>query len=108
MITQQWLVYLFSAWEDEYRKRLATAHGRTDKNDLQFPLLGDLRHLRNDIVHHRGIASGDNTGKCTVLQGWFFPGDDILLTTDHLTEFAQLFPWPLLRQGPEWAAELRG
>ena len=106
MITQQWLVYLYSAWEDEYRQRLAIAHGHEDKNDLKFPILGDLRYLRNDIVHHRGVASKKNTGKCTVLQGWFFPGDDIILTNDHLTEFAHLFPWPLLRQGPGWSDAL--
>src|SRR5690348_13635332 len=66
---QQWIVYTFTAWEHEYRPRLAQAHG-IDRDALTIPLFGDLRLLRNDVVHHHGIATDRNSGKCEVLGHW--------------------------------------
>ena len=48
--------------------------------------MGDLRHIRNDLVHKGGVASVDETGKCQVLK-WFKPGEQILLNTDHVLDF---------------------
>lgn len=38
---------------------------------------GDLRYLRNSIVHSHGVASSD-MAKCKVIK-WFKPGDKIVL-----------------------------
>ena len=42
--------------------------------DVRDDLLGDIRLLRNDIVHHGGIATKANSGRCKILQ-WFNDGD---------------------------------
>ena len=87
----QWIVWVFTEWEHEYRPRLARAHGR-DKDDEKYPLLGDVRRLRHDVVHHRGTASSDHSAKCEVIK-WFSAGDVIALRAEHYAEFHRLMPW---------------
>lgn len=87
-----WVTFTYALWEDEYRQRLSDALGYLDKDDLNLPVLGDLRHIRHDIVHHRGVASADHTGKCEVLQ-WFAASEDIQINGDHISEFLGLFPF---------------
>ena len=43
-------------------------------------------HVRNDLLHHNGVASADHCGKCTVLK-WFGPGDRMVFETRHLFDF---------------------
>jgi hypothetical protein len=96
MLGQQWIVFAFSAWEEGYRRRLADALD-CPLDDLRVPLLGDLRLLRNDVVHHRGIASARNAGRCKVLR-WFAEVDEIRLDIHRLAEFKEQFPWTELDQ----------
>lgn len=98
-ITQQWVVTLFTAWEHGFRPRLATAHG-CKPDDLKYPLWGDLRHLRHDVVHHHGVASKDHTGRCQLLDHWFSPGALILLKARHIEELDRLYPWAEMGAAP--------
>ena len=52
------IVFLFTYWEDEIRPRLAAAIGVTP-NDIQADAMGDLRILRNVILHSKGIIRPD-------------------------------------------------
>jgi hypothetical protein len=88
----QWVVFMYALWEHEFRPRLAAAHG-CDTDTLTFPLLGDLRLLRHDILHCRAIATTENTGRCEVIGHWFQPGEPIRIGQEHLREFFRLFPW---------------
>lgn len=94
----QWITFLFELWEHEYRPRLAKIHRRS-VGDEKYDLLGDLRHLRNDVVHHRGVATSGNTGRCILLRHWFQPGEVIRLAGRHLDEFFRMFPWSELARG---------
>jgi hypothetical protein len=94
---QQWIAFLYALWEQEYRPRLAAVHNR-DPRDEKYPLIGDLRLMRNDVIHHRGVATSDNTGRCEILQ-WFQPGETIRLKGEHFEEFIRIFPWPNLARG---------
>jgi hypothetical protein len=98
-LSQQWIVYTYTGWELEYRPRLAAAHG-CEPSDLKVPLLGDLRRLRHDVVHHRGVATKENAGRCEVVGHWVKEGDLIELRGDHFGEFSRLFPWDVLAAGP--------
>lgn len=60
-IGQQWVVMVASQWNDHYRKRLADAKV-VALNDVQDPYLADLNRMRNDIIHHRGIATRRTAG----------------------------------------------
>ena len=55
-IGQQWIVGVFAGWEDEHRPRLARAFGCSESS-LTHDAFGDLRLMRNDVVHHRGEAT---------------------------------------------------
>jgi hypothetical protein len=93
---RQWVVSFFSSWEEDFRPRLARARG-VPMETIVAPLLGDLRRLRNDIVHHRGRATRNNTGRCEVLTHWFRPDDEIVITAEKFEEFVTRFPWDSLR-----------
>ncbi len=49
-------------------------------------VLGDLNHIRNDLLHNGRIASQDHTGRCEVLR-WFELDDRIVLETKHVFDF---------------------
>ena len=91
-LSQQWIVYTYTAWEHEFRPRLEKAHGR-EEGTLKVPLLGELRQLRNDVVHHYGIATEQHSGKCEVLAHWVSMGSPIHVTPERFAEFWNLFPW---------------
>lgn len=87
VISQQWAISVFTDWDVRYRKRITEAMG-ADKL-LNLPEFGDLRHFRNDIVHHRGVASERNTGRCEVLSHWFEVGDVLYFDVWKVAEFMQ-------------------
>lgn len=93
-----WIMSFYALWDDEYRPRLAALHGRS-RDEEQYDLFGDLRHLRNDAVHNGGVASGRETGKCIVLRHWFQPNEMIRLEGRHFAEFFDLIPWSDLANG---------
>lgn len=90
------LVSVYTYWDEHLRIEIAKAMrliSESAKNDdatkyvlrkhLSFDVWGDIRHLRQSIVHHKGIAYGD-IDKCKVLK-WFSPGDIVRL--DHARMF---------------------
>ena len=54
-VGQMWAVMVYALWEHQYRPALATALGIAI-DDVKVDALGDLRHMRNDIVHCDGTA----------------------------------------------------
>jgi hypothetical protein len=88
-ISQQWVVAVYTEWEEHYRARLTVEGGASEP--LRLHAFGDLRHFRNDIVHHRGVATKNNTGRCEVFAHWFAPGDVLYFDDKKVAEFmAQL------------------
>jgi len=78
----QLLVFVYAIWETTYRPRLAAALG-IEPSSIEAPILGDLRLMRNDILHNHGIA--DRSARCTELR-WFERGDEIVLHHVHVVE----------------------
>ena len=72
VIGQVCLVQIYSYWEDCYRDKLADLCGKK-RNEITLDIMGDIRLLRNSIVHHRGIALKD-VESCKLLK-WFIEGD---------------------------------
>ena len=60
-------VTLYQYWEDHFRQQLAQDVG-IEKNDLQVPLFGELRHYRRAIIHNRGFATTE-VAECQLLKG---------------------------------------
>jgi hypothetical protein len=99
-LTQQWIVTVYTGWDAEFRKRIANAHA-VDENAIRADFFGDLRHLRHDIVHHRGVATREHSTKCgTVVRRTLRPGDSIYLRDDELRRINMLVPWATLLSRP--------
>jgi hypothetical protein len=86
---QQWVVMVASQWNDHYRARIADAHG-VAKNDIAEPVMADINRMRNDIIHHRGLATAANTGRCEVLR-WFTDSEPIHVMPAHIAAFMDRF-----------------
>jgi hypothetical protein len=70
------LVMIYSYWEDLYRVRLAQIRG-VAKNRIKSNVMDDIRHLRNSIIHNRGVATTE-VQNCKILR-WFSEGDKVFL-----------------------------
>lgn len=87
---QQWIVTTFSRWEHVFRARIVAAGG-SGASDL----FGDLRLLRNDIVHHDAVATAKNAGKCKILARFetgepiFLAAEDLVIIMDELASWVE-------------------
>lgn len=62
------IVMIFIFWEEEYREKIAAASS-LKKQDLKIPIFGDLRLLRNAIVHDKGIIKETTYSNLKVIKG---------------------------------------
>ena len=82
-----WVLEVFDGiWEHNYREKMRNMHAGDGGFQPQLDVLGDLRLIRNDIVHNNSVASKGSTGQCKVLE-WFEPGDGITLEIRHVLDF---------------------
>jgi hypothetical protein len=72
------VVLIYEYWDSEHRAKIATAMNLPSPNDLQVPLIGDLRLLRQDVIHHRSLLQLKHVEKLQVLPG-FNAGDELTL-----------------------------
>lgn len=100
-LTQQLVVAIHTGWEHEYRRRIATARGLGDSNEVKADFFRDITRLRNDIVHHHGLATAKNAGKCSTLMRTFGEGDPIYLDDRDLLNLRFQIPWVELMGGPD-------
>lgn len=77
-----WIALIYARWELFYRPEFARVSG-AEKEAITCDVMGDLRHLRNDVAHHAGIATAKETGKCTVMTR-FQVGQRIALTPEDI------------------------
>jgi len=77
------IIAIYQYWEDHFREKIADALGRK-KNDISSPIMGDLRLLRQSIVHHRGVALNE-IKNCQLLK-WFSKDDQIMIDEDKFKE----------------------
>ena len=73
-------------WDSDIRNRLKAATSAPNAIRPEGDVIGDFGRIRNDLIHHRGIATKRNSGKCQVLK-WFEPGDPMVLGMGHVFDF---------------------
>ncbi|MDE2841782.1 MAG: hypothetical protein OXN21_00215 [Chloroflexota bacterium] len=82
-----WVVQVYDQiWEANFRNHFKDGY---EGDDLIRPLsqpFGDFGHIRNDLVHNKGVAKATETGKCKVLT-WFEPGERMILGMRHVLDF---------------------
>lgn len=84
----QWAVRVDTAWEELYRERIADELGLKNKREISYSPMADLRRFRNDIVHHHGVATKDNSGKAGIFD-WTRVGQPILIGEDQIVRFME-------------------
>jgi len=77
------VVFLFTYWEDEIRPRLATAKGVT-VDEIRCDALGDLRILRNVILHAKSIMRSDKHAELRKLSDLFAVDQPIHLSCESM------------------------
>ena len=85
MAYKGWIAEVFGIWENRYRKDLKDSLGPNAIRP-ESEAFGDLREIRNDLLHNNGMASKGHSGKCTTLK-WFRPDQRIVLGTRHVFDF---------------------
>ena len=111
MAFKGWIADVFALWENCYRKELKEALGRNAIRP-ELEAFGDLRRIRNDLLHNNGYASGNHCGKCTLLT-WFTPGKPTVFAVRHVLDFlnqigvlslgGQAHHHPIGADGIQWA-----
>lgn len=97
LLANQCIVSAYSYWEEYLRIEIGKAIGvlpqdaKSDEGTREIlnqhvtsELWGDIRHIRNSIVHTNGIANSD-TAKCKLIK-WFGPGDRIELDYEKMRQ----------------------
>jgi len=84
----QSIVSLFTDWDEHYRHVLAAAHD-CSPGDFQINYFGDLKNLRHDYVHNRGICK---TSVRNQQLSWFSKGDLMIPTAQNIVELITAFP----------------
>lgn len=81
--SQAILVFLFTYWEEEIRPRLARSMN-IDTNKITSNIMGDLRILRNVILHSKGIIRPDKHKELNVLGNMFSANEPVLISYDNM------------------------
>ena len=80
------LVEIYSDWDEYFRPRFATTIG-AKKNKVRCELLGDLRHIRNCIVHDRSVLAAKHTRLARLR--WHLSPGPMLITQDMFSTFVE-------------------
>jgi hypothetical protein len=76
----------------------STPEQQLEKNDVVNDFFGDIRRIRNDFVHRKGIA--DEAVKVKLLKWGFVKGKPLDITTEQMLTLVDLFPREALKVKP--------
>jgi hypothetical protein len=109
------LIFLFTYWEDEIRPRLARAKG-VELNKIQSDIMGDLRTLRNVILHSKSVIRPDKHASLKLLGHMFEVNKDLAFSYEGMHQIFVLIKqdcarllsgWLGVEDGPVKPEELR-
>ena len=93
MAFKGWIAEVYNQlWESRYRTKLERV-GR-EMPDVIRPrqeVLGDLRHIRNNLLHG-GVAKKGEAADCTILK-WFKAGDKMQMRVRYVLDFLNQMGW---------------
>ena len=85
MAFKGWIAEVFALWENHYRKELKDSLG-PGAIPPEMDAFGDLRRIRNDLLHNNATASAEHCGKCATLR-WFASGEPMVFAVRHALDF---------------------
>ncbi|MGW3545993.1 hypothetical protein ACWDNI_36395 [Nocardia niigatensis] len=90
-----WIPSFYEEWNAHFKPRFAPLLGKTSPDDVKIGYFGDLRLIRNDVIHHKGKVIEGHREKCFVLK-WFDKGEEVILDHARYAELFEQFPWAKL------------
>lgn len=106
--SQAVLVFLFTYWEDEIRPRLAVSKN-IELQEIRSDIMGDLRILRNVILHAKGIICCDKHKDLKKLNNMFAVDQPLHISYENMHQIfvlikqdcaRMLFEWLGVKDGP--------
>jgi len=94
-------MFLFSYWEEEIRPRLAGIRN-VDVREIKSDIMGDLRVLRNVILHSKGILRADKFKELKKLSEMFSEDMPIQLSYENMHRIFILIKQDCARMLFDW------
>jgi len=103
VVYAQWFTYAFAIWEEQFRGRMAKywdsqTGAKVRRSDILVDYFGDIRRIRNDVVHNKGICQ--ESANTVVLRWGFAEGQPIEINVEQMISLIDLFPDDELRAAP--------
>jgi len=95
------IVFLYTAWELEYRPRLAVAKS-IDLNEIKSDVMGDLRIIRHSILHTKSTLSSEDHRKLKKLGVLFQPDQLFSISYENMHQIFILTKQECGRLLSEW------
>ncbi len=87
-----WVYEVYDRWESGYRNHLRyAAQGVPGIIRPRQQVIGDLRHIRNNLIH-TGIARKGEAGDCEILR-WFETDERMQMRLGHVLDFLNQMGW---------------
>jgi hypothetical protein len=91
----QWFTYAFALWEEQFRGRIAdyfdaNTEQRIRRSDVLIDYFGDIRRIRNDFVHNKGICK--ESADLQILRWGLTRGEPIQISPAQMMTLIDLFP----------------
>ncbi|WP_304116554.1 hypothetical protein [Mycolicibacterium bacteremicum] len=99
----QWFSHAFSLWEEQFRGRIAMwfdnqTSERIRGSDIRNDYFGDIRLIRNDFVHNKGICK--DSAQLRRLEWGLTRRRPIEITPEQMLSLIDFFPRDELRTSP--------
>jgi len=95
------LVFLFTYWEEEIRPRLAASKG-VELQEIRSDIMGDLRILRNIILHSKGIIRSEKHKDLKKLSDMFVVDQPVHVSYEGMHRIFVLIKQDCARMLFEW------
>jgi hypothetical protein len=94
MLYKSWVSEIFGLWENRYRSKLEWYSGGVPGVIRpRHQVLGDLRLIRNNLLHSQSnLSTREGAGSCEILS-WFATGEAMQLSFDHVLDFLNQMDW---------------
>ena len=94
VVFKGWTAQIFDLWDSVYRTQLkheTAARGPSGAIRPRQQVLGDFRHIRNNLLHS-GIARKGEAASCEILR-WFTEGERMVMRLSHVFDFLNQMGW---------------
>ena len=100
-LSQAVIIFLYTFWESEIRPRLATSIG-VELNEIRSDIMGDLRVLRNVILHSKGIMRSDKYNDLKKIKDMFAIDQPIQISYEDMHQIFVKVKQDCARMLYEW------